>query len=48
MTSRMTEKRAFAASIKVMAIPVVEFSREGYIIRKAFGKKSTVSNFGTF
>ena len=24
-----------------MAIPVVEFSREGYKIRKVFGKKST-------
>jgi hypothetical protein len=26
----------------IMAIPVVEFSREGYKIRKVFGKKSTV------
>ena len=25
-----------------MAIPVVEFSREGYKIRQVFGKKSTV------
>ena len=25
-----------------MAIPLVEFSREGYKIRKFFGKKSTV------
>jgi hypothetical protein len=25
-----------------MAIPVVEFSREGYKIRKVFGSKSTV------
>jgi hypothetical protein len=27
-----------------MVIPVVEFSREGYKIRKVFGKKSTVVN----
>ena len=26
----------------IMALPVVEFSREGYKIRKVFGKKSTV------
>ena len=28
--------------LKIMAIPVVEFSKEGYKIRKVFGKKSTV------
>ena len=28
--------------IFIMAITVVEFSREGYKIRKVFGKKSTV------
>jgi hypothetical protein len=28
--------------LQIMAIPVVEFSREGYKIRKVFGKKSTV------
>ena len=26
-----------AATLKVMAVPVVEFSREGYKIRKVFG-----------
>ena len=28
--------------MSAMAIPVAEFSREGYKIRKVFGKKSTV------
>jgi hypothetical protein len=28
--------------MKIMAISIVEFSREGYKIRKVFGKKSTV------
>jgi hypothetical protein len=28
--------------MKVMAFPVVEFSRQGYKIRKVFGKKSTL------
>ena len=28
--------------VDIMAFPVVEFSREGYKIRKVFGKKSTV------
>jgi hypothetical protein len=31
-----------AESMKNMEIPVVEFSREGYKIRKIFGLKSTV------
>ena len=30
------------ANLHNMAIPVVEFSREGYKIRKVFGYKSTV------
>ena len=30
------------ASVSIMPIPVVEFSRQGYNIRKVFGKKSTV------
>ena len=28
--------------IDIMPIPVMEFSKEGYKIRKIFGKKSTV------
>jgi hypothetical protein len=29
-------------SLQSMAFPVVEFSRQGYKIRKVFGKKSTL------
>jgi hypothetical protein len=29
-------------SIYTMAVPVVEFSRQGYKMRKVFGKKSTL------
>jgi hypothetical protein len=34
--------REFFFDVNSMAIPVVEFSREGYKTRKVFGKKSTV------
>jgi hypothetical protein len=29
-------------TLAAMAFPVVEFSRQGYTIRKVFGKKSTL------
>ena len=38
----MSLYRFYSGSNICMAFPVVEFSREGYKIRKVFGKKSTV------
>ena len=34
--------------MKVMAIGVVEFSREGYIIRKVFAEESTYPNIWVY
>ena len=46
MTFKLTLKKKKLSKNRenfiVMALPVVEFSREGYKIRKGFGKKSTV------
>jgi hypothetical protein len=38
----LPKMREFFFDVNSMAIPVVEFSREGYKTRKVFGKKSTV------
>jgi hypothetical protein len=35
-------KRSPIYTLYIMAFPVVEFSRQGYKIRKVFGKKSTL------
>ena len=40
-TSLFSTSRPFWTGTQVMAIGVVEFSREGYKIRKVFAKEST-------